>query len=221
MASDAEQLVEAHRQLAELDLREGCFDEAGRHLEIAAKLAERTLAASEASHCWLAYADYLANRLLVRKAREAVASACRFAEKSENMALISEAIGYAGLVAAMCGRASEASDLVERALRIALDQGVARADRARLSSPRQFVRLLRGLCRRNCCASRGDPLLSPGGREGWRTLLPELSRGRLLPHRRMEGCLPDGQRRFARPKGSSRLPGPRAHRACAISCVPW
>ena len=58
----------------------------------------------------------------MRKAREAVASACRFAEKSENPALISEAIGYAGLVAAMCGRASEASDLVERALRIALDQ---------------------------------------------------------------------------------------------------
>ena len=41
MASDAERLVEAHRQLAELDLREGCFDEAGRHLEIAAELAER------------------------------------------------------------------------------------------------------------------------------------------------------------------------------------
>ena len=124
MASDAGRLVEAHRQLAELDLREGCFDEAGRHLEIAAELAESALAASEASRCWLAYADYLANRLLVRKAREAVASACRFAEKSENPALISEAIGYAGLVAAMCGRASEASDLVERALRIALDQGL-------------------------------------------------------------------------------------------------
>ena len=91
MASDVERLVEAHRQLAELDLREGSFDEAGRHLETAAQLAERTLAASDVSHCWLAYADYLANRLLVRKAREAVASACRFAEKSENMALISEA----------------------------------------------------------------------------------------------------------------------------------
>ena len=124
MASDVERLVEAHRQLAEPDLREGSFDEAGRHLETAAKLAERTLAASDASHCWLAYADYLANRLLIRKAREAVASACRFAEKSENMALISEATGYAGLVAAMCGRASEASDLVERALRLALDQGL-------------------------------------------------------------------------------------------------
>jgi tetratricopeptide (TPR) repeat protein len=124
MASDAGRLVEARRQLAELDLREGSFDEAGRHLEVAAKLAERTLAASEACHCWLAYADYLANRLLVRKAREAVASACWFAEKSENMALISEATGYAGLVAAMCGRASEASALVERALRIALDQGL-------------------------------------------------------------------------------------------------
>ena len=93
-------------------------------VETAAKLAERTLAASNASNCWLAYADYLANRLLIRKAREAVASACRFAEKSENMALISEATGYAGLVAAMCGRASEASDLVERALRLALDQGL-------------------------------------------------------------------------------------------------
>ena len=33
MASDVERLVEAHRQLAELDLREGSFDEAGRHLE--------------------------------------------------------------------------------------------------------------------------------------------------------------------------------------------
>ena len=124
IASDAERLVEARRQLAELDLREGSFDEAGRHLETAAKLAERTLAASEASHCWLAYADYLANRLLVRKAREAVAAACCFAEKSANMALLSETIGYAGLVAAMCGRASEASDLVERALRLALEQGL-------------------------------------------------------------------------------------------------
>jgi DNA-binding CsgD family transcriptional regulator len=124
MASDPMRLVEAHRQLAELDLREGFFDEAGHHLEIAAELAERELAASEASRCWLAYADYLANRLLVRKAREAVASACRFAEKSENPALISEAIGYAGLVAAMCGRSSEASELVDRALRIALDRAL-------------------------------------------------------------------------------------------------
>jgi hypothetical protein len=40
------------------------------------------------------------------------------------MALISEAIGYARSVAAMSGRASEASDLVERALRIALDQAL-------------------------------------------------------------------------------------------------
>ena len=121
-ASDARRRVEAHRQLAELDMREGCFDEAGRHLETLPKLAGKSLAASEASNCWLAYADYLANRLLVRKAREAVASACHFAEKSEDPAVISEAIGYAGLVAAMCGRRSEASDLVERALRIALDQ---------------------------------------------------------------------------------------------------
>jgi tetratricopeptide (TPR) repeat protein len=37
---------------------------------------------------------------------------------------MSEAIGYAALVAAMCGRASEASDLIERALRIALDHGL-------------------------------------------------------------------------------------------------
>ena len=124
IASDAGRLVEAHRQLAELDLREGCFDEAGHHLEIAAELAEKALAASEASRCWLAYADYLANRLLVRKAREAVASACRFAEKSEDPALISEATGYAGLVAAMCGRPPKPRSLVERALRIALDQGL-------------------------------------------------------------------------------------------------
>ncbi|MGC2579927.1 MAG: hypothetical protein WA376_20350 [Terrimicrobiaceae bacterium] len=122
MAPDTKRLVEAHRRLAELDLNAGCFDEAGRHLETAVELAEGRLTAYEAAGCWLAYADYLANRLLVRKAREAVASACRQAEKSENPALISEAIGYAGLVAAMCGRASEASELVERALKIALDQ---------------------------------------------------------------------------------------------------
>ena len=121
-ASDAARLVEAHRQLAELDLGEGCFDDAGRHLETAAELAGKSLAASEAANCWLAYADPLANCLLVGKAREAIASACHFAEKSGDPAVISEAIGYAGLVAAMCGRAPEASDLVERALRIALDQ---------------------------------------------------------------------------------------------------
>ena len=122
MAPDTKRLVEARRRLAELDLNAGCFEEAGRHLEIAVELSEGALTAYEAAGCWLAYADYLANRLLVRKAREAVASACRQAEKSENPALISEAIGYAGLVAAMCGRASEASELVERALKIALDQ---------------------------------------------------------------------------------------------------
>jgi len=121
-ASSAAQLVEAHRQLAELDLGAGCFDDAGRHLGAAAEIAGKSLAASEAASCWLGYADYLANRLLVRKAREAVASACQFAEKSKNPAVISESTGYAGLVAAMCGQASEASDLVERALRIALDQ---------------------------------------------------------------------------------------------------
>ena len=87
IAPDAGRLVEAHRQLAELDLHSKRFDGGpGRHLELAAELAEKALAASEAAGCWLAYADYLANRLLVRKAREAVATACRFAEKSENPA---------------------------------------------------------------------------------------------------------------------------------------
>ena len=87
-------------------------------------IGRKALAASEAAGCWLAYADYLANRLKVRKARKAIATACRFAEMSENPALLSEAVGYAGLVAAMCGQAPEASDLVERALRIALYQGL-------------------------------------------------------------------------------------------------
>jgi len=71
MASDAERLVEAHRQLAALNLTEKSLDEAGRHLQIAATLAGNSLVASEAARCWLAYADYLANRLLVRKACEA------------------------------------------------------------------------------------------------------------------------------------------------------
>jgi tetratricopeptide (TPR) repeat protein len=97
-ASDVERVVEAHRQLSELDLVAGFFDDAGRHLETAAELSETSLAASEAAGCWLAYADYLANRLLVRKAREAVACASQLAEKSENPALIPEAIGYTGLV---------------------------------------------------------------------------------------------------------------------------
>ena len=105
-APDTGRLVEPHRKLAELDLGAGSFDEPGRHLELAAELAEKALAASEAACCWLAYADYLANRLLVRKAREAVATACGFAEKSEDPGLLSEAVGYAGLVAAMCGRGS-------------------------------------------------------------------------------------------------------------------
>jgi tetratricopeptide (TPR) repeat protein len=44
-ASDAARLVEAHRQLAELDLGAGCFDDAGRHLETAAELGAKSLAA--------------------------------------------------------------------------------------------------------------------------------------------------------------------------------
>ena len=48
-ASDAARLVEAHRQLAELDLGAGCFDDAGRHLETAEELAGKPLAASEAA----------------------------------------------------------------------------------------------------------------------------------------------------------------------------
>jgi hypothetical protein len=43
VASDSGQLVEARRQLAELYLREGSFDEPGRQLETAAKLAESRL----------------------------------------------------------------------------------------------------------------------------------------------------------------------------------
>ena len=53
MASDVERVVEAHRQLAELDLMAGFFDNAGRHFETAAELAEKSLAASEAACCWL------------------------------------------------------------------------------------------------------------------------------------------------------------------------
>ena len=122
MTPDTKRLVEAHRRARRARFECRMLRRSWSPSRNRCGAGRRKLTAYEAAGCWLAYADYLANRLLVRKAREAVASACRQAEKSENPALISEAIGYAGLVAAMCGRASEASELVERALKIALDQ---------------------------------------------------------------------------------------------------
>lgn len=121
MTSDPGRCVEALRQLAALEQVGGELEEAGRHLEQAARLAEEKLPAADAAQCWLAWADYLANRLLVTRAREAAQTAREHAEKSKSHALISETVGYCGLVAAMGGRAEEASDLADLSLRIAVD----------------------------------------------------------------------------------------------------
>ena len=121
ITSDPARRVEALRQLAAVRQMTGELEEAASNLEEAARLAAEMLPSEDAARCWLAWADYLANRLLVTKAREAAKTAWEHAEKSKSHALISETVGYCGLVAAMAGRAAEASDLADLSLRIAVD----------------------------------------------------------------------------------------------------
>lgn len=110
-------LAEALHQLAALSTD---LAETGALLAEAAELAARELPPEEAYRHGLAHVDHLCNRVRVAAAREAMKRVEDAAHRSGNPALLSETLGWKGLLAAMAGEAEEASGLVEESLRVAI-----------------------------------------------------------------------------------------------------
>jgi DNA-binding CsgD family transcriptional regulator len=86
-----------------------------------ADFAARELQPEEAFRHGIAHLDHLINRVRISSAKQALVSIEQAAQASGNPALISEMLGWKGLVAAMAGDAEEASQLVEEALRLAIE----------------------------------------------------------------------------------------------------
>lgn len=86
----------------------------------AADLAARELPPEDAFRHGIDHLDHLVNRVRISAAKQAMVSIEQAAHASGNPALISEMLGWKGLVAAMAGHADEASGLVEEALRLAI-----------------------------------------------------------------------------------------------------
>lgn len=108
----------ALRQLA------GCVNDparVGECLELAASIAVSGLAARLAVPYLLARLDHLAGRMRIAAAWGVLIQAEDLARASDEPALISETLGWRGLLAAMAGQHDEAREQVRESLRLALD----------------------------------------------------------------------------------------------------
>lgn len=87
----------------------------------AADFAARELTPEEAFRHGIAHLDHLVNRVRISAAKQALVSIEQAAQASRDPAILSEMLGWKGLVAAMAGEAGEASRFVEEALRLAIE----------------------------------------------------------------------------------------------------
>jgi DNA-binding CsgD family transcriptional regulator/tetratricopeptide (TPR) repeat protein len=87
----------------------------------AADFAARELPPEEAFRHGIAHLDHLINRVRISAAKQALLAIQQAAQASGNPALLSEMLGWMGLVAAMAGEADQASQHVEEALRLAIE----------------------------------------------------------------------------------------------------
>jgi DNA-binding CsgD family transcriptional regulator/tetratricopeptide (TPR) repeat protein len=93
----------------------------GECLERAAQIAEVDLPPRSAVPHLLARVEHLAGRMRIAAASEVVSKAGELALACGEPSLVSEVLGWQGLLAAMAGRHEEANERVRQSLRLALD----------------------------------------------------------------------------------------------------
>jgi DNA-binding NarL/FixJ family response regulator len=96
----------------------------GMLLAEAATLAAENLGPEECFRHGLAYVDHLANRVRIAAAKEALAKVEHAVHRSGDPAMLSELLGWKGLVAAMAGEAGDAARWVEEGLRLAIEHNL-------------------------------------------------------------------------------------------------
>lgn len=116
--------IEAHRQLGDLALVNGDPASARRHLESAARLSDACGVAERRARAWLALASFLADRIRLAEAADAIGRAAGAAEDAGDPAVRCEVAGFRGLIRAMRGDARGASADVDAALKLALEHGL-------------------------------------------------------------------------------------------------
>ena len=112
--------LDAHRQLADIEIAAGQDAVAREHLERAAAVPGN-VEPDQAARLWLQLAEYYADRIRIRAALAAINHAEKHSANGNDMALRSEITGYKGLVLGMSGRHQEAKKFVDQALRIAVE----------------------------------------------------------------------------------------------------
>lgn len=116
--------IEVHHQLADLALLQQDLPRARSHLEAAARLAECSGQPEEAARRLFAFAEFLSYQSRTREALDALHRARQCASSPLQPALLSELLGFEGLLRAMLGHAKEAHDLVEQSLALAIEHNL-------------------------------------------------------------------------------------------------
>ncbi|MES2657144.1 MAG: helix-turn-helix transcriptional regulator [Verrucomicrobiota bacterium] len=94
---------------------------AGPLLLEAAEIAGRELSPAEAYRHWMGYVDFLGHRVRIHAAGQAFVHAEESARKSGDPAILSEMLGWKGLLAALAGEPENASLLVDESMRVAIE----------------------------------------------------------------------------------------------------
>lgn len=123
---DARVTLETHQQMADLALLDENFAIARGHLEVAATAAEMTGSPETAARAWFSLACFLADQARPRDGLAALKRAQKLAGKRADPALLSELLGYEGLLNAMMGKAKAGRELGEQSLAVAMEHNLAR-----------------------------------------------------------------------------------------------
>ncbi len=123
---DARATMETQQQLADVALLDENFASARRHLEAAAAAAELTGESDLAARAWFSFSMFLADQARAREALTALHRARQLAGDDADPALVSELLGYEGLLHAMTGKAQAARELGEQSLALAMEHQLPR-----------------------------------------------------------------------------------------------
>jgi DNA-binding CsgD family transcriptional regulator/tetratricopeptide (TPR) repeat protein len=123
---DARTTMETHQQMADLALLDENFAVARAHLDVAATAAEMTGSPETAARAWFSLTMFLADQARPRDALIALHRARELAGEHADPALLSELLGYEGLLCAMTGKAEAARELGEQSLAVAMEHNLAR-----------------------------------------------------------------------------------------------
>lgn len=122
---DPTELIDLTRQSAQAAAAAGDPTHARELLADAAKIADNSGLPTESARLWRSLAQAQGDALRVREALGTIQTAASLAERLGDAALLSDSLAYQALLTAMLGRLTEAHQLLDKALAIAIEHDLA------------------------------------------------------------------------------------------------